>query len=113
MILLILLVIVLAAMVFLILKHQETLKTAQTLERQLTDLQEQLNPEAAQEQTRQQLMQLEVQLRQQEQAVRHPSRALRPVRCEFPGWRYPWADDGSATARCPADAARPPAVHRQ
>ena len=25
----------------------------------------------------------------------------------------PWADDGSATARCPADAARPPAVHRQ
>lgn len=69
MILLILLVIVLAAMVFLILKHQETLKTAQTLERQLTDLQEQLNPEAAQEQTRQQLVQLEVQLRQQEQAT--------------------------------------------
>ena len=65
MILLILLVIVLAAMVFLILKHQETLKTAQTLERQLTDLQEKLNPEAAQEQTRQQLVQLEVQLRQQ------------------------------------------------
>ena len=39
MILLILLVIVLAAMVFLILKHQETLKTAQALERQLADLQ--------------------------------------------------------------------------
>ena len=54
--LLILLVIVLAAMVFLILKHQETLKTAQALERQLTDLQEKLNPEAAQEQTRQQLV---------------------------------------------------------
>lgn len=69
MILLILLVIVLAAMVFLILKHQETLKTAQTLERQLTDLQEKLDPEAAQEQTRQQLVQLEVQLRQQEQAT--------------------------------------------
>ena len=69
MILLILLVIVLAAMVFLILKHQETLKTAQTLEQQLTDLQEKLNPEAAQEQTRQQLVQLEVQLRQQEQAT--------------------------------------------
>ena len=69
MILLILLVIVLAAMVFLILKHQETLKTAQALERQLTDLQEKLNPEAAQEQTRQQLVQLEVQLRQQEQAT--------------------------------------------
>lgn len=85
-ILLILLVIVLAAMVFLILKHQKTLKTAQTLERQLTDLQEKLDPEAAQEQTRQQLVQLEVQLRQQGSRPPQP----RPRRSLPIQWA-PWA----------------------
>lgn len=63
------LAVLLAAVAFLILKQQNSLQKVRTLEEQLTKLQEKLNPEAAQEQTRQQLEQLELHLRQQEQAT--------------------------------------------
>ena len=63
------LAVLLAAVAFLILKQQNSLQKVRTLEEQLTKLQEKLNPEAAQEQTRQQLEQLELHLRQQEQTT--------------------------------------------
>ena len=63
------LAVLLAAVAFLILKQLNSLQKVRTLEEQLTKLQEKLNPEAAQEQTRQQLEQLELHLRQQEQAT--------------------------------------------
>ncbi len=63
------LAVLLAAVAFLILKQQNSIQKVRTLEAQMTKLQEKLNPEAAQEQTRQQLEQLEVRLRQQEQTT--------------------------------------------
>ena len=63
------LAVLLAAVAFLILKQQNSLQKVRTLEEQLTKLQEKLNPEVAQEQTRQQLEQLELHLRQQEQTT--------------------------------------------
>lgn len=63
------LAVLLAAVAFLILKQLNSLQKVRTLEEQLTKLQEKLNPDAAQEQTRQQLEQLELHLRQQEQAT--------------------------------------------
>ena len=63
------LAVLLAAAAFLILKQQTGLKKTQELEQQLAELQEKLDPEVARAQTREQLEQLEVRLRQQEQAT--------------------------------------------
>ena len=65
----IMLAVLLAAVAFLILKQQTGLKKTEALEQQLAELQEKMDPEATREQTRQQLEQLEVHLRQQEQAT--------------------------------------------
>lgn len=63
------LAVLLAAAAFLILKQQTGLKKTQELEQQLAELKEKLDPEATRAQTREQLEQLEVRLRQQEQAT--------------------------------------------
>ena len=63
------LAVLLAAASFLILKQQTGLKKVRELEQQLAELQDKLDPEAARAQTREQLEQLEVRLRQQEQAT--------------------------------------------
>ena len=63
------LAVLLAAAAFLILKQQTELKKTQELEQQLAELQDKLDPEATRAQTRDQLEQLEVRLRQQEQAT--------------------------------------------
>ena len=65
----IMLAVLLAAVAFLILKQQTGLKKTEALEQQLAELQKKMDPEATKEQTRQQLEQLEVHLRQQEQAT--------------------------------------------
>ena len=66
---LIMLAVLLVAVAFLIWKQLDGMKKTHALEQQISDLQEKLDPAAAQEQTRQQLEQLEVRLRQQEQAT--------------------------------------------
>lgn len=63
------LAVLLAAAAFLILKQQTGLKKTQELEQQLAEFQEKLDPEVTRAQTREQLEQLEVRLRQQEQAT--------------------------------------------
>ena len=63
------LAVLLAAAAFLILKQQTGLKKTRELEHQLAELQEKLDPEVTRAQTREQLEQLEVRLRQQEQAT--------------------------------------------
>ena len=63
------LAVLLAAAAFLILKQQTGLNKTQELEQQLAEFQEKLDPEVTRAQTREQLEQLEVRLRQQEQAT--------------------------------------------
>ena len=66
---LIMLAVLLAAAAFLIWKQLDGLKKTHALEQQLAELQEKLDPETTRTQTREQLEQLEVRLRQQEQAT--------------------------------------------
>ena len=66
---LIMLAVLLVAAAFLIWKQLDGLKKTHALEQQLAELQEKLDPETTRTQTREQLEQLEVRLRQQEQAT--------------------------------------------
>ncbi len=65
---LILLTAALAAVIYLIVRQRSMLRQNERLEQRLAQLQETVQPEAAQEQTRRQLEQLELRLRQQEQS---------------------------------------------
>ena len=65
---LILLAAALAAVIYLIVRQRSMLRQNERLEQRLAQLQETVQPEAAQEQTRRQLEQLELRLRQQEQS---------------------------------------------